>query len=224
MKVTRKCERCRENFHPNYPSKGRPEQRFCSPGCAAQSRFGKPLDLRCAVCGGPISKKDRQRKYCSMACRNNGKLGRASPNKKSWEDYPTPVCDEASGCLRWQGPHHTNGYGKIGSRGYAHRAAWEREVGPIPDGMTIDHVADRGCAHRDCVKVAHLEVVGQPENTARSSRSIDQRSRTHCPQGHPYEGPNLIVRRGKRECRACAYARNERNRLRRRAERAAGRA
>lgn len=134
---------------------------------------------------------------------------------KGWGDYPEPVRDLASGCLRWQGPYHSQGYGLIRGHEYAHRVAWEREVGPIPDGLTVDHVKARGCVHRDCVAVEHLEPVTQGENARRSLRIEDQMARTECPQGHRYEGHNLIIRRGKRECRTCVYARNAKARKRR---------
>lgn len=133
---------------------------------------------------------------------------------KSWEDYPAPIRDEASGCLRWQGTHHSQGYGLCGS-GYAHRVAWEREVGPIPNGLQVDHVKARGCVYRDCVAVEHLEPVTQAENIRRIPRIEAQMARIECPKKHPYEGDNLIIRRGKRECRACVYARNAENRKRR---------
>jgi hypothetical protein len=127
--------------------------------------------------------------------------------RKFWEDYPAPIRDESSGCLRWQGPHHVNGYGVLGHK-YAHREAWLRSGREIPDGMVIDHVASLGCVHRDCIEVAHMEVVTQKENVRRGKKVKAQIEKTHCPKGHPYHGYNLIVRRGKRECRACAYERN----------------
>lgn len=35
----------------------------------------------------------------------------------------------------------------------------------------------------------------------------DRWAKTHCPHGHPYEGPNVIVtKRGTRHCRVCARA------------------
>lgn len=137
-----------------------------------------------------------------------------------WEDVPPPVRDPVSGCLRWQGKHHSRGYGMLGGKRFAHRVAWEREHGPIPRGLTVDHVAARGCIWRDCVWTAHMEIVTQSVNTQRSSRSIDQRSRTHCPKRHEYTPANTITKKGrngrtKRECRKCnkirlrdRYARN----------------
>lgn len=131
--------------------------------------------------------------------------------KKEWEDYPEPIRQPEAGCLRWQGPHHTNGYGKVGSTRYAHRVAWERKNGPIPPSMTVDHVQARGCRYRDCVELSHLDVVTQGENVRRNGVVADEIARTSCPQGHLYAGSNLIVRRGKRECRTCTYDRNMRN-------------
>src|SRR3954467_1668548 len=98
---------------------------------------------------------------------------------KGWDDYPAPLRDP-SGCLRWQGPHSPTGYGRLGRR-YAHRVAWEREVGPIPNGLSVDHVRDRGCVWRDCVEVTHLEPITQAENLRRAARAI-----TSCPAGHEY--------------------------------------
>jgi hypothetical protein len=70
------------------------------------------------------------------------------------------------GCLLWQGCLDVNGYGRVthdGKPSYAHRVAYEREVGPIPDGMTIDHL----CETKSCVNTTHLEVVTRGENTSR---------------------------------------------------------
>lgn len=42
----------------------------------------------------------------------------------------------------------------------------------------------------------------------RCHRLFDKSAITHCPNGHPYSGDNLIVEDGKRKCRSCVYARN----------------
>lgn len=162
-----------------------------------------PNNRNCAICGGQIRNWRSCKKYCSMECRNKGFEGQQRRSPKTWDDYPEPVLDDASGCLRWQGRHHVNGYGMLGRNQYAHREAWLLSGGEIPDGMTIDHVAKRGCIHRDCVNVDHMEVVSQSENCRRGQRVQEQIAKTHCPKGHPYSGENLIVRRGKRECREC---------------------
>lgn len=124
---------------------------------------------------------------------------------KSWEDYPDPVVDTGSGCLRWQGPHNPRGYGTFGDHGIAHREAWERENGPIPEGMTIDHVRARGCIWRDCILTAHMELVTRGENARRGRRIAAQLARTHCPANHPYTPENTYWQGTKRSCKKCRH-------------------
>lgn len=78
---------------------------------------------------------------------------------------------------------------------YAHRVAYERLVGPIPDGMQLDHL----CRNRLCVNPDHLEPVTAQENTRRATTLI-----TKCPSGHDYDAANTAyARTGQRYCRAC---------------------
>lgn len=113
-------------------------------------------------------------------------------------------------CWPWTGALSPKGYGKFrgadGRTKQAHRVAYELAVGPIPAGMTIDHVRSRGCIHRHCVNPAHLEPVTMGVNVLRGEGPSAQHARaTHCPQGHAYSGKNLYVRpsNGGRECRTC---------------------
>jgi HNH endonuclease len=79
------------------------------------------------------------------------------------------VVDEQTGCWIWQGGRNTDGrYGRAvpslgGKMTAAHRIYWERENGPIPEGLVIDHLCRNGL----CVNPAHLEVVTQAENNRR---------------------------------------------------------
>jgi hypothetical protein len=50
----------------------------------------------------------------------------------------------------------------------AHRYSYELDVEPIPPLHQVDHVRDRGCRHRACVKPAHLEPVSLEENLRRA--------------------------------------------------------
>ena len=64
------------------------------------------------------------------------------------------------------------GYGTA-AEDYAHRLAWERERGPIPDGLTVDHVG-HDFAGRRCVNVRETvrsRTAGHG-NSARRSGSV----------------------------------------------------
>ena len=68
-----------------------------------------------------------------------------------------------SDCIVWVGAISTEGYGLISVEGvssYAHRYAWERENGPIPEGMVIDH----SCWVPTCVNVEHLRLATPSQN------------------------------------------------------------
>jgi hypothetical protein len=112
------------------------------------------------------------------------------------------------GCWLWTASTYFGGYGQInvGNRQIrgVHRVAYELWVGPIPDGLHIDHL----CRVRLCVNPDHLEAVTQRENNRRSlSPTALNAAKTHCPQGHPYVDGNLAVdKRGFRHCRTCNRA------------------
>jgi hypothetical protein len=113
-----------------------------------------------------------------------------------------------NGCHIWCGYKDKKGYGRVQFKGrvqFAHRARYIREVGPIPEGMDLDHFA---CETPACCNPAHVRPVTRRENVLRG-RGITamQAARTHCPQGHPYSGDNLRVlptQGNARYCRACA--------------------
>jgi hypothetical protein len=77
----------------------------------------------------------------------------------------------ASECIDWTGAVTSAGYAAVYERGsgygradgkvvLAHRAAYEREVGPIPPGQTVHHT----CGNRVCVNVAHMELLLRDEH------------------------------------------------------------
>lgn len=110
-------------------------------------------------------------------------------------------------CWPWLAYVAPTGYGqvKIGGRQFgAHRVAYELAVGPIPDGLQIDHL----CRNRACVNPSHMEAVTQQVNLARGDAGLHNAIKTHCPAGHPYDDENtVIVADGRRRCRACRRAR-----------------
>lgn len=110
-------------------------------------------------------------------------------------------CD--GGCWEWTGEVSPKGYGKLKFKGgtfYAHRFIYALVCEPIPDGMQIDHL----CRNRCCVNPDHLDVVTNQVNATRGTGWAGQNARkTHCPQGHPYEGDNLRLTSKGRECWIC---------------------
>ena len=79
----------------------------------------------------------------------------------------TDSCWVWKGAARKHGLGNGGGYGRVGWRGtvlYAHRLAYELRVGPIAEGMTLDHL----CGNRLCVRPDHLEPVSRGENVRRA--------------------------------------------------------
>ncbi|MGW5427907.1 HNH endonuclease signature motif containing protein [Streptomyces sp. NPDC004059] len=100
----------------------------------------------------------------------------------------------------------------------AHRVSYQLAYGTVPDGLVTDHL----CRVRHCVAPEHLEVVTNAENVRRGNAGLLERTRTHCPAGHPYDDANTRIRaNGWRDCRACEAAREDRRREGRNAQRRA---
>jgi hypothetical protein len=102
-------------------------------------------------------------------------------------------------CWEWTGPKTAGGYGVISSGGRGgrllrtHRLAYELKVGPIAEGLHLDHL----CRNRACCNPVHLEPVTQAENNRRAFAN-----HTHCPRGHvlPPKTPPGVRRP---QCRTC---------------------
>lgn len=125
----------------------------------------------------------------------------------------SPCPDEGCECLLWGGCTTKKGYGVISVVNRArpvHRVAWQLEHGPVPDGLELDHVKARGCRHRNCANVAHLEAVTHAENVARGEHAGPRHRTvtpiTHCHNGHEFTEANTYRRPFGRECRICKRA------------------
>ncbi len=124
------------------------------------------------------------------------------------------------GCWEWTASVRRDGYGQFRLDGRvvsAHRVSYGLFVGPIPEGLTLDHL----CRNRLCVRPDHLEPVTLCENILRGESLPAQNARkTQCPQGHAYDEANTrIGRHGWRVCRTCH---RDRERERRGLDRDAG--
>lgn len=117
---------------------------------------------------------------------------------------------QSDGCWLWTGAINGNGYGyflAFGTRIPAYRFAYENWIGPIPDGLELDHL----CRNRACVSYDHLEAVTHRENTLRGDGPSAKNARkTHCKRSHPLRGQNVRVVRGRRHCRLCELEGNRR--------------
>jgi hypothetical protein len=129
-----------------------------------------------------------------------------------WEDRYWQYVEKGGHWL-WIGGRNKAGYGTFyrdGQKFNAHRIAWEILVGPIPDGMELDHT----CKVRRCVKVvadefgpAHLQPVTHHKNVLIGDGWAGTHARsTHCPRGHEYDlvlPPTANRPNGGRWCRRC---------------------
>lgn len=145
--------------------------------------------------------------------------GQTQTVKRTWpayEDRFWSKVDRSGECWIWTGGTNVGGYGRFRSERHdrrmvvAHRVAYEMVVGPVPDGLVLDHL----CRVRACVNPAHLEPVTFTENVQRGLRAQE---RPICGAGlHAMSGENLLISKGKRYCKTC---RNAHKRERRTAER-----
>jgi HNH endonuclease len=120
------------------------------------------------------------------------------------EDFWTFVVKTSCGCWIWIGalasfsPSTPLGYGRFRGR-QAHRVAWERLRGPVPENLELDHL----CRMTPCVNPDHLEPVTHAENLRRG-KGNQNAQKTHCIRGHEFTPENTYRQSGGgRGCRIC---------------------
>ena len=125
----------------------------------------------------------------------------------------------AEGCWPWQAYRTPRGYGYFSVNDRletAHRVAYQLYVGPIPEGLEVDHL----CGNPSCVNPAHLEPVIHKVNSQRRFNYANGGTvKTHCLRGHPLTPENLRPNQGNhRRCRECARIHDRNRRARARGE------
>ena len=130
------------------------------------------------------------------------------PEERFWAKVRKTV-----GCWEWTASKTSEGYGKIFLRGRnvrAHRLSYVLLVGPIPEGMILDHL----CRNPSCVNPAHLEPVSHRTNCLRGvSPAARNAAKSHCANGHEFTSENTswVSHRGRPE-RRCLTCHRERQR------------
>jgi len=122
------------------------------------------------------------------------------------------------GCWTWTASAQPGGYGQFNVSGRperAHRLAYVALVGPIPEGLVLDHL----CRNPACVNPEHIEAVTVLENTMRGQMPVVTHerhlTRTTCPRGHHYNESNTARSTNARgyPLRYCRTCKRDRRRL-----------
>lgn len=121
---------------------------------------------------------------------------RALPTRERFLCY----VEDTGDCWEWQGALSPKGYGAFSVKSVkvgAHRFAYQEFVGPIPEGLEIDHL----CRNRACVNPDHLEPVTHKANVLRSPINpiAVGANRETCDEGHALQP----FRDGRRRCFDC---------------------
>lgn len=160
------------------------------------------------------------RGYCGMhyaRLRRTGSTELLTPWARFWAKV-----DATGICWEWTAAKTRFGYGafRTDKRWHrAHRWAYEQLVGPIQDGLELDHL----CRNPSCVNPDHLEPVTRAVNNERSnSLSARRKRQVACNKGHDFTEENTYRDKlGRRYCITCQRARDRARTIARRERRVA---
>lgn len=140
---------------------------LCMCGCGQKAPLAAQTDLRLGYVRGEPVRFIR------------GHVGHTKRRTIASPDYAVEDRGYETPCWIWKGRYFASGYPRFASRRrrtqLAHRAMFEQEVGPIPDGCQLDHL----CQQIACIRPTHLEAVSLSEHArrghARKRRKIIER-------------------------------------------------
>lgn len=173
------------------------------------------IPAQCAADG--CARYAHARGYCNMHYIRVRKHGSTElpPKPGLYERFFANI--EPTGfCWEWRAYRDASGYGRFmvdRSPRMAHRVCYEALVGPIPEGLQLDHL----CRNPACVNPDHLEPVTPEENSLRGFAPKIVSSRTKvCVNGHSTEDAYLRPDGKGRQCRTCIKIQTERAAAKRR--------
>lgn len=165
-----------------------------------------------------------RKRYCTKSCAARARGDRA--REPIAEALLERIEISPQGCWPWTGTLTKPGYGHLnttevmatGRTRLAHRLSYEEFVGPIPEGLELDHLCHDprvcwegdNCQHRRCINPAHLAPMTGVENSLRTNHTV----RTHCKHNHEFTPENTFDNHGRRGCRTCAVRRTRERRAR----------
>jgi hypothetical protein len=126
---------------------------------------GRSGSVRLCVLSDCLGKHEA-RGYCAKHYQRLKKYGDpllGRPKAQSLDEAFELYTEEQGDCLVWTGHFDAKGYGRISYQGteqQAHRVAWERENGPLAEGLLVDHK----CHNPPCVRVTHLRPATHKQN------------------------------------------------------------
>lgn len=161
---------------------------WCNAHYARWQRTGDPQAHKPLPPPRRYNRGPKPQRRCSVeGCERPHKArGWCKPHWRSWQTYGDPLAANfratgstadrfwyrvavTPGCWLWTGALNWDGYGCFNAgpeiSSSAHRFAYRLLVGPVPDGLELDHL----CRTRNCVNPDHLEPVTHAENVRRAS-------------------------------------------------------
>jgi len=128
---------------------------YCECGCGRVT----PVAAKTQSCIGHV--KGQHVRFC-----------KGHNRRKSGVDWIEVDHGYTTPCWDWQRATNNGGYGQMWDSVQKrdrppHCVYWERENGPVPEGLELDHL----CRNRRCCRPSHMEPVTRAENIRRGANT-----------------------------------------------------